>query len=691
MIAFSENFDGVIAPLLPPGWSSTAPPNSGSYLNTPWTTSNVNSFSQPNNAFIPELGLRGTSSLNSPSIQLNTLVGVLRFRNLFNLEQVDATIRDIAVQEDGKIIAVGFFNTIVQNGIIYERNNIARFFPDGTLDTSFNAGAVDNFISAVLIRPDGKIYVGGAFTIMGGQSKLLLALLESDGTLDLNFDANVSGGPVFTILIQPITNQLVFGGAFILVGGLNRQRIARVDPNSGMLDFTFNPIANQQVFDVVALVDGKLYLGGLFTTINGIIRERIARLDINGNLDLAFNAGVINASVRTIVPILGGNEILFGGAFTMVQGITRNRIASVDNTGFLTFFDPNSNGAVLDIVVQPDAKILVGGVFTNIGGLSRPRIARLNADGTGDNTFDAMSTGFSQVLKVVLLENSNVLVGGVLLEMGEPLTLLSPTGAFVPTFDTGIKPLAGDGLVLEISIDGGPFQDIIDAGGIFLTGGYNTYIPRFTSPIEGRLAWGLLSAGTFENPEYINTELILPASANGKSIILRWTIGVDEGGIAPGASGVRIDNVLIKDRIPCLHPNTLVLSNNCLKPISSIKKGDYITNHNGKSIEVLYNMCFTPSTDEFLKIPKDTLGLNKPSEDLLIRKEHPIMVNGRKVKADRLRIKYPQVKMITLNNPVNVWSLCTKDKHFVMMQGIPVGTWSQKEIESHRDFSFQKF
>jgi len=50
-------------------------------------------------------------------------------------------------------------------------------------------------------------------------------------------------------------------------------------------------------------------------------------------------------------------------------------------------FDPNANGAVEVVVVQPDGKILIGGDFTTLspnGGVAvtRNHIARLNPDGT---------------------------------------------------------------------------------------------------------------------------------------------------------------------------------------------------------------------------------------------------------------------------------------------------------------------
>src|ERR1043166_1644149 len=56
-------------------------------------------------------------------------------------------------------------------------------------------------------------------------------------------------------------------------------------------------------------------------------------------------------------------------------------------------FDPNANGTIWVIVVQPDGKILIGGDFTSVLGVARNRIARLNPDGTVDTAFDPNANG----------------------------------------------------------------------------------------------------------------------------------------------------------------------------------------------------------------------------------------------------------------------------------------------------------
>src|SRR5439155_16024145 len=60
-----------------------------------------------------------------------------------------------------------------------------------------------------------------------------------------------------------------------------------------------------------------------------------------------------------------------------------------------------------------------------------------------------------------------------------------------------------DGMVLEISINSGAFQDIVAAGGSFVTGGYNKTISlNLGTPIAARAASSGLSGGTTALPGY---------------------------------------------------------------------------------------------------------------------------------------------------------------------------------------------
>jgi len=91
-----------------------------------------------------------------------------------------------------------------------------------------------------------------------------------------------------------------------------------------------------------------------------------------------------------------------------------------------------------------------------------------------------------------------------------------------------------DGGVLEISVDQGQtFHDILEAGGIFVTGGYNRTISTDRgSPIAGRQAWSGNSDG------FITTTVILPSIIiNGT---LRWRMASDNSG---SDEGWRVDSI----------------------------------------------------------------------------------------------------------------------------------------------------
>jgi hypothetical protein len=100
-----------------------------------------------------------------------------------------------------------------------------------------------------------------------------------------------------------------------------------------------------------------------------------------------------------------------------------------------------------------------------------------------------------------------------------------------------------DGGVLEISFDDGlTFQDILAAGGTFVSGGYNGTISTCCgNPLAGRQAWTGNSGG------FITTTVNLPYSS--LPIMLRWRMGSDS---SSSGEGWRIDSVAIT--LPCPSP-----------------------------------------------------------------------------------------------------------------------------------------
>ncbi|MCB0771232.1 MAG: hypothetical protein KDC00_12610, partial [Flavobacteriales bacterium] len=86
-------------------------------------------------------------------------------------------IQDIAVQADGRIVAVGFANTPTKVIIVL------RYLPDGSLDTDFGTGGVvltsigglGDAAHRVVIQADGRIVVAGS-SLTANDGELLAVL-----------------------------------------------------------------------------------------------------------------------------------------------------------------------------------------------------------------------------------------------------------------------------------------------------------------------------------------------------------------------------------------------------------------------------------------------------------------------------------------------------------------------------------
>ena len=405
----------------------------------------------------------------------------------------------MAVQPDGKVLVGGSFTTLGGGGTgLTSRNRIGRLNPDGTLDTTFNPGA-DGAVSALVVQRDGKILVGGAFTMMGGGTgttpRSRIGRLNADGSLDATFNPGANS-TVHALAVQP-DGQILVGGIFTTLAGggtgtTARNYIGRLNPN-GSIDATFNPGANSTVHALVVQPDGQILVGGMFTTLGGggtgtTTRNRIARLASSGSLEPTFNPGADN--VVAALAVRPDGRILVGGLFTMLGGgngtTPRNYLGQLNADGSLDVdFDTAANygtpcclggQAVYAMALQPDGKILVGGVFSELGNAAgsvmHRRLGRLNPDGSVDPTFTSIAN--SDVYALAVQPDGKILVGGAFTLLGDEVTgvtsrshigRLNADGTVDMTFDPGAN---GEVHALVIQPNG---QILVGGGFEFLGGG----------------------------------------------------------------------------------------------------------------------------------------------------------------------------------------------------------------------------
>jgi uncharacterized delta-60 repeat protein len=108
---------------------------------------------------------------------------------------------------------------------------LTRHHADGTLDSSFpavSAGWADERFTSLAVQPDGRVLVGGAFTI--GNATRFIARYSADGQLDNSFSLNFSlnlNGAVQSVAVSA-SGDVVFAGDFTEVNGVTRSGLARV-------------------------------------------------------------------------------------------------------------------------------------------------------------------------------------------------------------------------------------------------------------------------------------------------------------------------------------------------------------------------------------------------------------------------------------------------------------------------------
>jgi uncharacterized delta-60 repeat protein len=321
-------------------------------------------------------------------------------------------VRALVVGRDGKVLIGGDF-TVVQG---VERHSVARLNGDGSLDATFDpgAGAAVNpnqgtpVVRALAALEDGKVVVCGSFEKFGGADRWNIARLERDGSLDSGFDARFAfrGHDLRTLLLQP--------DGRLIVAGSGAWRVS----TTGAVDAGF-----RMGFDSGALVyslandaAGRVLVGGQFTALNDLPRKNVARVFSDGRLDPSFAAGLgPNFAVFSVSPAPDA-KVVIGGLFTNFNGVDTKRIARLNDDGSLDLnfrLDPGADSQINALAVRPDGKIYAAGNFTNFNGVARTRVVRLLPNGAVDQTFNPGEGADAVILALALDPFGALHLGGL--------------------------------------------------------------------------------------------------------------------------------------------------------------------------------------------------------------------------------------------------------------------------------------
>lgn len=226
---------------------------------------------------------------------------------------------------------------------------------------------LNNNVRSMAEGPDGKIYVGGAFTNAGGVSAA--DYLARWNPVTAAWEAVVSGlNQIVQCMAFDANGDLYIGGYFTDLGSSSGDYIVKL---SGLDSYPATVTAlgtgtNNTVFDIKISSEGDIYVGGMFTSAGGVANtSRIAKW--NGTTWSALSTG-LNSTVYALAFAPNG-DLYIGGAFT---NVSYPRICKWNNSSFSavgTAGDINNN-SVVSLAFANNGTLIVGGDFTDVGGIA---------------------------------------------------------------------------------------------------------------------------------------------------------------------------------------------------------------------------------------------------------------------------------------------------------------------------------
>ncbi|MBX3386383.1 MAG: hypothetical protein KF768_07420 [Phycisphaeraceae bacterium] len=334
----------------------------------------------------------------------------------------------LKVMSDGSLIAGLLGEVYVWDGDAWSR--LGTHGPGGSK------------IHAILERPDGGVVVGGNLRASGSIPIEHLALWDGShwSALSTGFNDRIKK------LLTMRNGEVLALGEFNTAGSIAARRVARwngsewlamdKDASVGSQDGDlaelddgrillvsgnqvrwwdgtrwqpFGPAFNGQVRSLLAIPGGQVIAGGNFTEVAGVTVNRVARWD--GSVWQPMGGGM--DSVVTSLHLRANGEVLAGGAFTAAGDVQASGVARWDGSAWHAIGQGVGPG-VEGMVSEPDGAIVAVGSFTQAGGSPAPRVVRW--DGAAWQTLDGGTNG--SVRTIVRVNANDYVIGGTFSSAG---------------------------------------------------------------------------------------------------------------------------------------------------------------------------------------------------------------------------------------------------------------------------------
>lgn len=449
--------------------------------------------------------LIGTTSLSSGSLEVvgsvastnSIVVGTTAKLAGNGLISGPVTVQSGGIVSPGTLLREGATGILAIGNIDFQINSVLNIEMRGTFSDRINANGsvtIGDNVQLNLINLGFTPNNGDKFTIINKEgSQPVTGTFKDlpDGSLisnflgsDKNTRINYAGGDGNDVEIEVLTGvatsvRTLINGDLVIdsPGALNDQFVLRADPTG-------------------------------FLLLDGPTTFRWDRSEVYGNITVNTNNGDDYVTIDNSFGKFGNALVTING------GVRKDRLKIITNDGTSTSSYEN-----FDTVTAP--ALPSGWVTQNLSGLNPWFTRNSGSDSSPNHAFISNPAGISET---------------TLTSPSIPISVANSQLRFRNSY--AFDSFGGshyDGGVLEISIAAGAFQDILTAGGSFVTGGYNGSLNGLeNNPLGVRQAWVNSSSG------YIDSVVNLPAAAIGQNIKLRWRMGT---GAAQSGGGWNIDSI----------------------------------------------------------------------------------------------------------------------------------------------------
>ncbi|MDR3459471.1 MAG: immunoglobulin domain-containing protein [Verrucomicrobiae bacterium] len=223
---------------------------------------------------------------------------------LNNLTGASSNVRCIQVQSDGKVLIGGDFTTVNGTG----RYHVARLTSAGILDTGFAPGNISgNSVYAMALQPDNSIVIGGSFSDYYYNNGLTsysynIARLYPDGSMDNTFYCpNNYFSTTYALGLQS-DGGILAGGNFTY-SSTNRY-LARVYGNLYPPEFTLQPTNR-----AVAVGTNVTFTAHVNNPTTTYFQWRKNGTDIAGATEMAYTLYNVQLSDAGVYAVFANNSI----------------------------------------------------------------------------------------------------------------------------------------------------------------------------------------------------------------------------------------------------------------------------------------------------------------------------------------------------------------------------------------------